>query len=344
MLDSILTQNEIPWQSDEWQKQLSSSTRTVNEIFDRFSIDNSVKSGSERANEIFRARAPEGFLQQIQSGSMDDPLFRQIFPDGRELDESEGFVTDPLGESASNPVPGLLHKYEGRALIVLTSACAIHCRYCFRRHFPYEENRLSGAQWENLITHIKNDISIEEIILSGGDPLSLKTEQLREKLAPLLALPQISRLRIHSRLPVVLPERIDRKLLQWFDQIRQRIVLVVHANHSREMSDKFKCAMTALQSRKIMLLNQSVLLKGVNDHAATLADLSNRLFDCHVMPYYLHLLDKVAGSAHFDVPDSQAEKIYAQLLSTLPGYLVPKLVREVAHKKHKVPLPVSHNI
>ncbi len=338
----MVPQNKLPWQVGEWQKHLSQANLSIEQLYIKAGVAMHDEQGIKKANELFRSRAPSGFLERADLGDLSDPLLRQVLPDPAELIEHQGFVSDPLGEKQSRSLPGLLHKYQGRVLVVMTSACAIHCRYCFRRHFPYKENRLSAAHWQQVVDYIANDASITEVIFSGGDPLSLKTETLRARVEPLLSIAHVRRLRFHTRLPVVIPQRIDAEWVNWMSELlsesKHQVVMVVHANHSQELGSEFGLAMQALKALGVTLLNQSVLLSGVNDDADVLSELSQRLLAYGVMPYYLHLLDRVSGVAHFEVPQQKVERIYRELLSTLPGYLVPKLVREVMGAPSKTPV------
>ncbi|AGH36295.1 aminomutase [Acinetobacter baumannii D1279779] len=267
-----------------------------------------------------------------------DPLLLQVLPHHLELEEHPEFVTDPLGEEAANQLPGVLHKYKSRFLLTLTGACAVHCRYCFRRHFPYQENLPKNEDWLNIKNYIESNPDINEVILSGGDPLTLSNRKLALWLERLSSLKQVKILRIHSRVPIVIPNRIDEELISLLKNSRLRIILVVHSNHASELDD-FTCSkLLQLSEHHITVLNQAVLLKGVNDSAQTLTDLSYRLFEARVMPYYLHVLDKVKGAQHFDLIPSEIDAIYQDVLASLPGYLVPKLVREIAGEKNKTPL------
>ncbi|RKL54351.1 EF-P beta-lysylation protein EpmB [Acinetobacter baumannii] len=267
-----------------------------------------------------------------------DPLLLQVLPHHLELEEHPEFVTDPLGEEAANQLPGVLHKYKSRFLLTLTGACAVHCRYCFRRHFPYQENLPKNEDWLNIKNYIESNPDINEVILSGGDPLTLSNRKLALWLERLSSLKQVKILRIHSRVPIVIPNRIDEELISLLKNSRLRIILVVHSNHASELDD-FTCSkLLQLSEHHITVLNQAVLLKGVNDSAQILTDLSYRLFEARVMPYYLHVLDKVKGAQHFDLIPSEIDAIYQDVLASLPGYLVPKLVREIAGEKNKTPL------
>jgi EF-P beta-lysylation protein EpmB len=286
----------------------------------------------------FALRVPRGFVARMRSGDPADPLLRQVLPLTEELDEVEGYGSDAVGDLAARTGHGVLRKYRGRALLVTTGACAVHCRYCFRRHFPYAEENASGARWRPALAALAADPSIREVILSGGDPLSLSTARLAELGEALAALPQLRRLRIHTRLPVVLPERVDAQLLDWLGSLPLPTVVVLHANHPREIDAGVAGAARAMREAGATLLNQSVLLRGVNDDADTLAELSEALFSAGVLPYYLHQLDPVRGAAHFAVCDVRARELAQALRARLPGFLVPRLVREVPGEASKVPL------
>jgi EF-P beta-lysylation protein EpmB len=286
----------------------------------------------------FPLRVPRGFVARMRHGDACDPLLRQVLPLDDELRVVPGFGLDAVGDLASRGARGLLHKYDGRALLVATGSCAVHCRYCFRRHFPYGEEIAAAGQWQASLEYLQANPGISEVILSGGDPLSLATAKLAELTGRLAALPQVRRLRLHTRLPVVLPERIDTELLDWLAALPWPVVMVIHANHANELDDGVAAALGALRRRGVRLLNQSVLLRGVNDDPRTLVQLSERLFACDVQPYYLHQLDRVAGTAHFEVADAEATALAAELRARLPGYLVPLLVRETAGEPNKSPL------
>lgn len=286
----------------------------------------------------FALRVPRGFVARMRRGDPHDPLLRQVLPLDDELAVVPGFGLDAVGDLAARGARGVLHKYEGRALLVATGACAVHCRYCFRRHFPYGEETAAAGNWDEAIGYLREDASISEVILSGGDPLSLATHKLAELTDRLAALPHLRRLRLHTRLPVVLPERVDAALLAWLGRLPVPAVMVIHANHANEIDATVADALAALRGRGVRLLNQSVLLRGVNDSSDTLVALSERLFECDVQPYYLHQLDRVAGTAHFEVDDARALGLLAQVRARLPGYLVPLLVRERAGEPNKTPL------
>ncbi len=286
----------------------------------------------------FPLRVPRAFFARMVRGSEDDPLLRQVLPVVDERQATPAFTTDPLAEHAGRPLPGLIRKYHGRVLLIVSSQCAIHCRYCFRRHFPYAANRLKRDDWREILSALRADSSLREVILSGGDPLLLSDRRLRWLIDELAALPQVTRLRLHSRMPVATPERITPALVEALASSRLRVSLVIHANHAQELDDAVARALEPMRRTGITLLNQSVLLAGVNDDDAILADLSERLFAIGVLPYYVHLLDRVAGSAHFDVSEERARVLQEKLLARLPGYLVPRFVREQPGAVSKTPL------
>ncbi|MEW9570993.1 EF-P beta-lysylation protein EpmB [Rhodanobacter sp. Si-c] len=286
----------------------------------------------------FALRVPRGFVTRMRHGDPRDPLLLQVLPQLAELDEVPGFVADAVGDLAAREAQGVLHKYHGRALLIASGSCAINCRYCFRRHFPYGEEMAAAGQWRQALEHVRQDASIGELILSGGDPLALSTSKLEELSRGLADIPHVTRLRIHTRLPVVLPERIDDAFAAWLEALPLQKVVVLHANHANEFDAKVDAACARLRAAGATLLNQSVLLRGVNDDAAALAALSERMFAAGVLPYYLHQLDRVQGTSHFEVDDHRALALLEAIRARLPGYLVPKLVREVGGEPSKRPL------
>ncbi|MBE4724561.1 EF-P beta-lysylation protein EpmB [Acinetobacter baumannii] len=326
-------------QEQNWQSQLSDLITDPLELLNLLELStDQLLSGAILASEKFKLRVPRAFVGKMNAKDPLDPLLLQVLPHHLELEEHPEFVTDPLGEEAANQLPGILHKYKSRFLLTLTGACAVHCRYCFRRHFPYQENLPKNEDWLNIKNYIESNPDINEVILSGGDPLTLSNRKLALWLERLSSLKQVKILRIHSRVPIVIPNRIDEELISLLKNSRLRIILVVHSNHASELDD-FTCSkLLQLSEHHITVLNQAVLLKGVNDSAQTLTDLSYRLFEARVMPYYLHVLDKVKGAQHFDLIPSEIDAIYQDVLASLPGYLVPKLVREIAGEKNKTPL------
>ena len=326
-------------QEQNWQSQLSDLITDPLELLNLLELSTEqLLSGAILASEQFKLRVPRAFVGKMRIGDPFDPLLLQVLPHHLELEEHPEFVTDPLGEEAANQMAGVLHKYQSRFLLTLTGACAIHCRYCFRRHFPYQENLPKNDDWLNIKQYIEDNPAINEIILSGGDPLTLSKRKIALWLERLESLPQLKILRIHSRVPVVIPNRIDDEFISILKNSRLRIIVVIHSNHASELDD-FTCSkLLQLSLHHITVLNQTVLLKGVNDSATTLTELSYRLFEARVMPYYLHVLDKVKGAQHFDLRSSEIDHIYSDVLASLAGYLVPKLVREIAGEKNKTPL------
>jgi EF-P beta-lysylation protein EpmB len=286
----------------------------------------------------FALRVPRGFVARMRHGDRHDPLLLQVLPQRAELAETPGFSRDAVGDMDARAAHGVLHKYEGRALLIASGACAINCRYCFRRHFPYGEEMAAANQWRQALDYLRADNSISELILSGGDPLSLATRKLAELSQGLADIAHVRRIRIHSRLPIVLPERIDDAFLAWLDALPQQKVVVLHANHANEFDAGVDAACARLRQHGALLFNQSVLLRGINDSADALAQLSERMFAAGVVPYYLHQLDRVQGTAHFEVADARALALMDALRARLPGYLVPKLVRELAGDASKRPL------
>ncbi len=316
-----------------WQKKLAEGFSSATELLDFLQLPSSL--ASDLAETQFKTRVPRGFAARMQPGNPCDPLLLQILAVGKELDVTNGFSPDPLAEAAVIPVSGLIQKYHGRVLLTLTGSCAVNCRYCFRRHFPYQDNNPGRSGWQHALDYIANDPRIHEVILSGGDPLLAKDNVLAELFTQLAAIPHLRTLRIHTRIPVVLPERINASFISLLVSSRLHKVVVLHSNHPQELDSHVSEACAALRQIGCHLLNQSVLLSGINDNAEILAALSERLFSFGVLPYYLHLLDKVQGAAHFDVALNDALAIFQQLQRLLPGYLVPRLAREEAGKKNK---------
>jgi len=293
------------------------------------------------ANRLFPLRITPGFLSRIEKGNPKDPLLLQVLPLGAEKFNPPGFVEDPLDEQSQNPLPGLLHKYHGRVLLITSGACAINCRYCFRRSFAYAENNPGQQGWDLVLAYIENDPSICEVILSGGDPLTLTDSSLKKLLTGLEKITHVQTLRIHSRIPVVLPERIDGHFGQVFQNTRLSKVMVIHTNHANELDETVFSALDALKNLGFQLLNQSVLLKGINDSTETQVALQRKLFAFGVLPYYLHLLDPVKGAAHFEVSKAEAQTIMSEIVKILPGYLVPKLAREIPGESSKRIIPLQ---
>lgn len=318
----------------QWQSVLATAFRDPAELLRYLELPESLLEGALAANPSFALRVPRGYVQRIEKGNPDDPLLKQVLPLAEELHTAEDYMLDPVADLAALQAPGLLHKYPGRVLLISTQACAVHCRYCFRRHFPYQENR-SEPDWQEAITYIRSNPEINEVILSGGDPLSLTESRLKKLTDKLLAIPHVKTLRFHSRQPIVLPERITDDFLCWLDSLPWKIIMVIHCNHANEIDTSVCEALNKLQQHQVTLLNQSVLLAGVNDNAEALVALSQKLFANHVLPYYLHMLDKVQGAKHFHVDTDKAVSLINEVRQQLPGYLVPKLVQEQAGEKSK---------
>lgn len=321
----------------DWRKSLREAVTDPRELLALVGLSNHADH-LPAGDAGFALKVPRGFVARMRHGDPDDPLLRQVLPQRAECDEAPGFVDDAVGDLAAVREHGVLHKYESRALLIAAGSCAINCRYCFRRHFPYAEELAASHAWREAAACLAADVSIREVILSGGDPLVLSTQKLTEFTDTLRELPQVIRLRIHSRLPVVLPERIDDTFCEWLASLPLQRVMVLHANHPNELDASVGAACARLREAGTTLLNQSVLLHGINDEAGVLAELSERLFAFGVLPYYLHQLDRVRGTAHFEVPDARARELAGMLRARLPGYLVPRLVREVPGENAKRPL------
>jgi L-lysine 2,3-aminomutase len=321
-----------------WQSELSEAISSPEELIATLGLDRALLPAAHQAAASFRLRVPRGYVARMRAGDPADPLLRQVLPIDRELDAVPDFVADPLGEHAALRAPGLLQKYRGRALMITTAACAVHCRYCFRREFPYSEQTAESPRWQAALSEIGRDSSLEEVILSGGDPLSLSDARLKTLTDALATIPHLRRLRVHTRQPVVLPSRVDDGLLGWLKTLQIPVVFVLHVNHPNEIDVDVRVACEKLRHAGVTLLNQTVLLRGVNDDVEVLADLSRRLFDSGVLPYYLHVLDRVRGAAHFEVPQPEAQAIAGQLAARLSGYLVPRLVQEIYGAPAKVTL------
>lgn len=323
---------------EPWRRELAAAVTDPAELLRLLGLDPALLPAARRAAQLFGLRVPRSFLARMRPGDPRDPLLLQVLPLDAEAADVPGFRSDPVGDLAALEAPGVLAKYHGRALLLTTGACAVHCRYCFRRAFPYEAGALSPARLAAAVASLAAMPDLDEVILSGGDPFALPTARLARISTALRELPGLRRLRIHTRTPIVLPARVDGLLLAWLGELPWRTVIVLHVNHPRELSADVRAALAALAAGGATLLNQAVLLKDVNDDAGTLAELSRELFAAGVLPYYLHLLDRVAGAAHFDTPEARAVELHAALLHRLPGYLVPRLVRELPGAPAKVPV------
>ena len=334
----MITRTAPSWHTEDWQFLLSSSIRCPETLWKRLQLPLHTLPAGLQGHGMFPLRVPEPYLDKIKPGDLEDPLLKQVLPVSAESESRPGFITDPLGERLANPQSGLLHKYQSRVLLVLSGACAINCRYCFRRHFPYQDNRLSSQDFAGIEAYLFQHPEVNEVILSGGDPLVVSNARIGKLLNIMEKVPTVSRLRIHTRLPVVIPQRVDAGLINSLANTRLNCVLVTHSNHPDELDPVFDQAMLALREVGVHLLNQAVLLRGVNDDASVLANLSERLFQAGVLPYYLHLLDPVAGAHHFDVPEGEARKLMHSLHQQLPGFLIPRLVREISGKSGNTPI------
>lgn len=324
----MILQTDKCCQESTWQQALADIIRDPAELFALLDLDRQQMPAALSACKDFPLKVPRSFLARMEKGNWQDPLLLQVLPQGRELEVQPGFTDDPLAEAAHNPMPGLIHKYRGRVLLVVSGGCAIHCRYCFRRHFPYADNNPGRSRWQKTLDYIRADSSIEEVIFSGGDPLSAGDAILAELVRAIDAIAHVTTLRIHSRLPVVIPQRVSTEMLDWLRHSRLNTVVVIHSNHANELDDVVGSALARLRHAGTTLLNQTVLLAGINNNLLAQQQLSKRLLTVGVMPYYLHLLDKVAGAAHFDVPETEARELYREMRNNLPGYLVPQLVKE----------------
>ena len=337
----IIPRSEQFIHSISWQSELSRVIKDVRSLLDYTGNHLNGIEGLDTDKLDFPLRVPQPYANRIEQGNPADPLLLQVLPLAIEKLPVPGYVSDPLGEANSNIQPGIIHKYKGRVLLILAGSCAINCRYCFRRHFPYQENQNSSAEWQSALDYIRRDDTITEVILSGGEPLINSDKTLRQLIQNIADIQHVKRLRIHTRLPVVIPQRVTDEMLDWLTATRLQPVVVVHVNHAAEIDEQVRDALMRMRSRGVTLLNQSVLLKGVNDDLSVLKHLSERLFQAGVLPYYLHLLDKTQGTAHFDMPATEAQHLLGQLSAQLPGYLVPKLVKEIAGEAAKTQLPAQ---
>ncbi len=326
---------------ESWQRALRDAVNSVGELLAIVDVDPADVDWIQPARDEFPLRVPRSYISRMRQKDPDDPLLRQVLPVQGELDITPGFSLDPLQEVPLSE-GGMLEKYAARALLITTGACPLHCRYCFRRHYPYHSDGLSRTAIKDAAERLRAQPAIHEIILSGGDPLSLSNARLAQLVSELSSVDSLTTLRIHSRFPIVLPERIDAGLLDILRQSRLKIVVVTHCNHANEIDEAVTAALSGLLESGATLLNQSVLLRGVNADADSLEALSYRLFEARILPYYLHQLDRVMGTAHFEVEDAEASSLIEALRGRVPGYLVPRLVREIPGELSKTPLAQSH--
>ena len=323
-----------------WQKELANVVTDPADLLKLLDFDANNYRDDIKARRLFPMRVPRPFINRMAKGDWQDPLFQQVMTLKEEYRQSPGYSNDPL-EEQDGPVAGILHKYKSRVLLILKGGCAVNCRYCFRRHFPYGDNSMNRKGLVEALNYIRQDSNINEVILSGGDPLMEKDERLQWLFSELNAITTVKRLRIHTRLPVVIPSRVTQQFLSAIGSLNIPCVMVLHINHANEIDSEVASAMKMLKNSGVHLLNQTVLLKGVNDSVETLSALSEKLFSVGILPYYLHLLDKVTGAAHFDIDEAIAIQLMKQLLLELPGFLVPKLVREIAGEGSKTPIDLK---
>jgi EF-P beta-lysylation protein EpmB len=343
---SILTANrgDVAARSQQagcdWRQAMCNAIRDPAELCRRLELDPDPGL-IDRTRSVpgqFGLFVPLEFLQRMRPGRLDDPLLRQVLPLALEDQPAGEFVLDPVDDEAAKVQPGLLHKYHGRALLVVTGQCAVHCRYCFRQNYPYEEVRRGLEDFRPALQQLERDKSISEILLSGGDPLTLGDSRLRELIGELAAIDHIKRLRIHTRLPIVIPQRVTDELIECLSSTRLVSYVVIHANHAQELDEAVLSAATKLIDGGSVVLNQSVLLRGVNDSVEALVQLSEKLIEHRVLPYYLHQLDRVRGTAHFEVPEAEGHRLVSEIRKQLPGYAVPRYVREIPGESSKTPL------
>lgn len=331
----MVARSDKPDTPTPWQPLVADAITDPAQLFAELDLPIGQLAGAREAAHLFPLKLPRRLLNKIQAGQPDDPLLRQFLPQQAETKQHAGYLKDPLAEADAQVAPGLLHKYHGRVLLITTAACALHCRYCFRRHFPYADQRGEQDNWQGAVNYIGEHTEIHEVILSGGDPLSLSDRRLSQLIEQLVAIPHVNTLRLHSRTAALFPERITDGLVDLLTASRLNTIMVLHVNHPDELDDSSRRALSRLHRAGVQLLNQSVLLAGVNDNSHTLIALSLALLRSRVLPYYLHLPDPIEGTAHFAVSQSQGEDLIKQIQGQLPGYLVPKLVIEIAHRAGK---------
>lgn len=328
------------WQTESWQEQMRNLIRDPQTLMARLGLEAAQAPELAATLKQFPLRVPEAFVAKMATGDWYDPLLLQVMPSIRELEPVAGYSADPLGEGDANPVPGLIHKYRSRALLISAPSCAINCRYCFRRSFPYADNSPARRDWLPALDYLRQHPEIQEVILSGGDPLVAKDQSLAELIQQLAAIPQLTTVRVHSRLPVVMPARITTELVALLGATRLQALVVVHCNHPNELDNDTHSAFAQLREGGISVLNQSVLLAGINDSESVQISLQRKLFAQGVLPYYLHLLDRVEGAAQFEVSAARGAAIIRAMRAELPGYLVPRLVREEAGEGSKTPIAI----
>lgn len=324
----MIPQTDQSWQEESWQSALKNVITDPFQLCELLDIDPLQLDLSPASARQFPVKVPRSFVARMQVGDPKDPLLLQVLNQKAEESNPPGFVTDPLEEAEFNPLPGLIHKYKNRVLLTLSGACAIHCRYCFRRHFDYNANNPGSDGWLPVLRYLQSHSEIDEVIYSGGDPLSAPDRLLKSFTEQLHKTTRIKRLRVHSRMPVVIPQRITDECLEWLS-IFENSILVTHINHPREIDQSLSEAIEKLKSVGVQLFNQAVLMRGINDDLETQMELHRKCFDSGIKPYYLHLMDPVEGAAHFDVPEEEAKKLYDRMRTELSGYMLPALSREI---------------
>lgn len=326
----IKTQN-----TTSWSQHLTQAITSLDDLIKSLGLSKDLITQGQDAQHSFKLLVPRPYLSRMEYGNPNDPLLLQILPNALETKSVIGYTKDPLEEADHNPQKAIVHKYKRRLLVITTGTCAVNCRYCFRRHFPYGDNQLAQAEWQSVINYLTAHPDVNEVILSGGDPLMMKDALLADKVRQIEALPQIKRLRIHSRLPVVIPARVCDDMFDWINKSRLDIIMVWHINHANEMDAELAQAAFKLKQAGVTLLNQGVLLKGINDSVEAQVNLSEAVFDAGILPYYMFTLDPVEGAAHFDITVEEAQKLMGKVAAELPGYLVPKLAKEIPGKTSK---------
>ena len=321
-----------------WQASMRAAIRDPVELCQRLGLPAAVARRGRQGAAKFPVFVPPEFLARMRRQDETDPLLRQVLPLSDETKIAPGYHLDPVGDRAATLLPGFVKKYRGRVLLIVTGTCAVHCRYCFRRHYPYTEAPRDMANWQPALDAINADDQISEVLLSGGDPLTVGDVRLAELAMRIADIAHVRRLRVHTRLPIMIPQRVNDELLDWLTETRLGAIVVVHANHARELDETVVAALARLGDAGIPVLNQAVLMRGINDSVDALAELSERLLDARVMPYYLHQLDRVQGAAHFEVPVHEGKRIVQWLRDRLPGYAVPRYVREVPGALSKLPI------
>ena len=338
-MSQIILKNHLTVESN-WQKEIAASFTSPESLLKYLELPLEDYAEDVKARQLFPMRVPKSFAARMTKKNPADPLFLQVFTQKDEFESPNNYSVDPLDEQ-QNTTPGVLHKYHNRLLLLIRGGCAVNCRYCFRRHFPYSDNQLSTSQWQGPLDYIRANPQLDEVIYSGGDPLMAKDDFLAWLTEQIAAIPHIKRIRIHTRLPVVIPSRITPELIKWFTSTRLQPVMVLHINHANEIDQALQTRIQALKQAGVTLLNQGVLLKNINDSADAQIALNEKLFESGVLPYYLHMFDKVKGAAHFDINDDVATAIMAEVIRRQPGYLVPKLVREIGGQPGKTPIDLQ---